>query len=102
VPVLLLLLLLLLQDAGISRMPGFKAYDEGNAAKIWIKDYKGQPYVGQVGVITQQDLYHSSCLWRTPIDNSLQMYNARQICKWTCLCMLLCCTGVASLSGVAW
>ena len=36
------------QDAGISKMPGYKAYDEGNAAGIWIRDYKGQPYVGQV------------------------------------------------------
>jgi hypothetical protein len=41
-------MLLLLQDAGISRMPGYKAFDEGNAANIWIKDYKGQPYIGQV------------------------------------------------------
>uniref|UniRef100_A0A383WFG9 Maltase n=1 Tax=Tetradesmus obliquus TaxID=3088 RepID=A0A383WFG9_TETOB len=37
-----------IHDAGISKMPGYKAYDEGNAAGIWIRDYKGQPYVGQV------------------------------------------------------
>jgi hypothetical protein len=39
----------MLQDAGISKAPGYKAYDEGSAANIWMQDYKGQPYVGQVG-----------------------------------------------------
>ncbi|KAF6253912.1 glycosyl hydrolases family 31-domain-containing protein [Scenedesmus sp. NREL 46B-D3] len=35
-------------DAGISKMRGYKAYDDGSAANIWMNDYKGQPYVGQV------------------------------------------------------
>lgn len=38
----------LLQDAGIAKMPGYKAYDDGAKDGIWIKNYKGQPYLGQV------------------------------------------------------
>jgi alpha-glucosidase (family GH31 glycosyl hydrolase) len=37
-------------DPGIMVMSGYDAYDKGLAADIFIKDLKGNPYLGQVGV----------------------------------------------------
>jgi alpha-glucosidase (family GH31 glycosyl hydrolase) len=37
-----------IHDAAISKQTGYKAYDEGSKAGVWIKDNNGQPYVGQV------------------------------------------------------
>jgi alpha-glucosidase (family GH31 glycosyl hydrolase) len=35
-------------NPGISVQPGYRAYEEGNAQGIWIKDVNGNPYKGQV------------------------------------------------------
>lgn len=36
-------------DPGIKVDPGYPAYDQGLAAKAFITDFSGQPYLGQVG-----------------------------------------------------
>jgi hypothetical protein len=35
-------------NPGISVQPGYRAYEEGNAQGIWIRDVNGNPYKGQV------------------------------------------------------
>lgn len=35
-------------DPAITVDPGFRAYKEGNADGVWMRDYKGETYVGQV------------------------------------------------------
>jgi hypothetical protein len=38
-----------IHDAAISKQSGYKAYDEGSKAGVWIQEANGeQPYVGQV------------------------------------------------------
>jgi hypothetical protein len=37
-------------DPGIKVDPGYPAYDEGLAAKAFINDFTGKPYLGQVGL----------------------------------------------------
>ncbi len=36
-------------DPGIKVDPGYPAYDQGLAAKAFITDFTGSPYLGQVG-----------------------------------------------------
>lgn len=38
-----------IHDAAIAKQPGYKAYEDGEKANIWIKDSRGEAYVGQVG-----------------------------------------------------
>lgn len=35
-------------DAGIAVSNGYQVYEEGNRDSVWIRDHKGQTYVGQV------------------------------------------------------
>lgn len=35
-------------NPGISTSKGYRAYEEGTAEGLWIKDVNGKPYVGQV------------------------------------------------------
>lgn len=37
-------------NPAITVQKGYRAYEEGNAHDLWIKDVSGQPYKGQVGV----------------------------------------------------
>jgi hypothetical protein len=36
-------------NPGISVQSGYRAYEEGSAEGVWIKDVNGNPYKGQVG-----------------------------------------------------
>jgi alpha-glucosidase (family GH31 glycosyl hydrolase) len=42
-----------IHDAAISKQPGYKAYEEGSRANVWIKDMHGDTYVGQVRSFSQ-------------------------------------------------
>jgi hypothetical protein len=37
-----------LHDAAIAKQKGYKAYEEGSRANVWVKDMHGHPYLGQV------------------------------------------------------
>lgn len=37
-----------IHDAAISKQAGYKAYEEGTRAGVWVKDMHGETYVGQV------------------------------------------------------
>ena len=39
-----------IHDAAIAKQIGYKAYEDGNRDNVWIKDKKGQTYVGQVSM----------------------------------------------------
>ncbi len=56
-------------DPGIKVDPGYPAYDEGLAAKAFINDFTGKPYLGQVGL---------PCL--------LPLLISSQVCIVACLC----------------
>lgn len=45
-------------DPGIKVDPGYPAYDQGLAAKAFINDFTGQPYLGQVGLALPASLPH--------------------------------------------
>jgi alpha-glucosidase (family GH31 glycosyl hydrolase) len=45
-------------NPGISVQPGYRAYEEGNARGIWIKDVNGNPYKGQVGPHVLTERWH--------------------------------------------
>ena len=46
-------------DPGIKVDPGYPAYDEGLAAKAFINDFTGKPYLGQVGLAQPSSPPHS-------------------------------------------
>ena len=48
-------------DPGIKVDPGYPAYDQGLAAKAFINDFTGKPYLGQVGLALPASLPH--LLW---------------------------------------
>ena len=37
-----------IQDAGVAAAEGYAAYEAGRAAGIFVRDHKGDPYIGQV------------------------------------------------------
>ena len=43
-------------DPGIKVDPGYPAYDQGLAAKAFITDLTGQPYLGQVNMLRPPSL----------------------------------------------
>lgn len=40
-------------NPGISVSKGYRAYEEGTAQGVWIKDVNGNPYIGQVRVAVE-------------------------------------------------
>jgi alpha-glucosidase (family GH31 glycosyl hydrolase) len=38
-------------NPGVSVQQGYRAYEEGSAQGLWIKDINGNPYKGQVGTL---------------------------------------------------
>ena len=55
-------------DPGIKVDPGYPAYDQGIAAKAFISDFTGNPYLGQVNfslsshVLLARDKFNQMCL----------------------------------------
>lgn len=45
-------------DPGIKVDPGYPAYDEGLAAKAFVNDFTGKPYLGQVELALPASLSH--------------------------------------------
>ena len=64
-------------DPGIKVDPGYPAYDQGLAAKAFINDFTGKPYLGQVGLA-----FLISCL----------------LCKVHACAAKLCCAGAQVLT----
>ena len=68
-------------DPGIKVDPGYPAYDQGLAAKAFINDFTGKPYLGQVGLALPASLPH--LLWI--------MQSCMPVLQIACLC----CVGLA-------
>ena len=56
-------------DPGIKVDPGYPAYDQGLAAKAFINDFTGKPYLGQAG-----------------LPSLLSLLIPSHLCKVACLC----------------
>ena len=51
-------------DPGIKVEPGYPAYDQGLAAKAFITDVTGSPYLGQVGPLASHNAPCQRCYIR--------------------------------------
>ena len=74
-------------DPGIKVDPGYPAYDQGIAAKAFISDFTGNPYLGQV-VILAPSVIHI-------LNSGLQHHAAHCVSaathKFECFALLLSC-----------
>jgi hypothetical protein len=53
-------------NPGVAPMTGYKAYEEGNADDIWIRDVTGQPYRGQVRHVGRARVTALRCAGASP------------------------------------
>lgn len=82
-------------NPGISVQQGYRAYEEGSAQGVWIKDVNGNPYKGQVRPL------HTDCCWAgglLPVSTCMQ-HGAVCVC-WGGACCGACC-GEASGGVIA-